>query len=264
VPSEVRVKFALQMVMFDSLLDVWNKWYQEWEAQKFPHITTRFEDLLFHGEEVTRVACECVGGVFAKEFQYVEDSAKKAVGVHTGANGLVKAMLHYGDPTKRLTGFTDRDRIYASKIVDNELMKKYGYPKPTLPGEPPEIAKTEDSEEEEKSGVEEEKNEENGTDDEAKKNEENGTDDEEKKKEDGADDEEKKNEENDTDDEEKKKEDGTDDEEKNDENGNEEEEKQEKEEAEKDEENVDEEEGFDIKVEEGEKESKVDDEADPM
>lgn len=240
VPSEVRVKFALQMVMFNSLLDVWNKWYQEWEAQKFPHITTRFEDLLFHGEEVTRVACECVGGVFAKEFQYVEDSAKKAVGVHTGANGLVKAMLHYGDPTKRLTGFTDRDRIYASKIVDNELMKKYGYPTPPLPGEvaPPEIAKTEDTEEEEKNGVEEEKNEENGTDDEEKKSEDNGTVDEEKKKEDG-----------------------TDDEEKNDENGNEEEEK---EEAEKDEENVDEEEGFDIKVEEGEKESKVDDETDPM
>ncbi|KAL3775433.1 hypothetical protein ACHAW5_007157 [Stephanodiscus triporus] len=247
VPSEVMVKFALQMKRFDSLVDVWNKWYQEWEAQTFPHITTRFEDLLFHGEEVTKVACDCVGGVFAKEFKYVEDSAKKAVGVHTGANGLVEAMLHYGDPTKRLNGFTDRDLIYASKTVDYELLKKYGYQMPPLPGgvAPPEIAKEEDDDEE-NNAAKEEKKAENGTDDEEKKVE-NGTDDEEKRGENGTDDEEKK---------EEFRRDGTDDKEMNKENGNKEEGKGEKninEEEEKDE-------GFDIDVEDGEKDAKVDDE----
>ena len=132
-PSIVRVKFALQMKMYESLLDMWNKWYEEWEEQPFPHLTTRFEDLLFHGEEVTRIACDCVGGEFTKEFEYVEDSAKPARGVHTGANGLVKAMLQYGNPNKRLEGFTVRDRIYASKTVDTNLMKRYGYPAPNLP-----------------------------------------------------------------------------------------------------------------------------------
>jgi hypothetical protein len=151
VPSEVRVKFALQMKAYISLLDVWNKWYEEWESMDFPHITTRFEDLLFHGEEVTKVACECVGGVFAKEFQYVEDSAKKAVGVHTGANGLVKAMLHYGDPEKRLNGFTDRDRIYAKDHVNYNLMKRYSYTVPLMPGEiaPPTTTVEHNEEEEE-------------------------------------------------------------------------------------------------------------------
>ncbi|KAL9184102.1 hypothetical protein ACHAXT_002188 [Thalassiosira profunda] len=134
VPSEVRVKFALNMKLYESLLDMWNKWYEEWEDQTFPHLTTRFEDLLFHGEEVTRTACECVGGVFTDDFEYVEDSAKPAsFGIHKGANGLVKAMLQYGDPSKRLNGFTERDRIYASKTVDTELMNKFGYSAPPLP-----------------------------------------------------------------------------------------------------------------------------------
>ena len=174
VPSEVRVKFALQMKAYVSLLDVWNKWYEEWESMEFPHITTRFEDLLFHGEEVTRVACECVGGVFAKEFQYVEDSAKKAVGVHTGANGLVKAMLHYGDPEKRLNGFTDRDRIYAKDHVDYNLMKRYSYTVPLMPGEIAPPATVEHNEEEEQKRDEEE----GGRDDE-KRNEYNGNEEEE-------------------------------------------------------------------------------------
>ena len=132
-PSEVRVKFALNMKVYESLLDMWNKWYEEWEEQTFPHLTTRFEDLLFHGEEVTRIACECVGGDFTDNFEYVEDSAKPARGIHKGANGLVKAMLQYGDPKKRLIGFTDRDRWYASKTVDTHLITKYNYPAPPLP-----------------------------------------------------------------------------------------------------------------------------------
>eukprot|EP00581_Thalassiosira_minuscula_P007937 CAMPEP_0183711676 /NCGR_PEP_ID=MMETSP0737-20130205/7129_1 /TAXON_ID=385413 /ORGANISM="Thalassiosira miniscula, Strain CCMP1093" /LENGTH=547 /DNA_ID=CAMNT_0025940243 /DNA_START=30 /DNA_END=1673 /DNA_ORIENTATION=+ len=134
VPSEVRVKYALEMKLYESLLDMWNKWYQEWHRMDFPHLTTRFEDLLFHGEEVTRTVCECVGGTFTDNFEFVEDSAKQAsYGIHKGANGLVKAMLQYGDPEKRLVGFTDRDRIYASKTVDTELMRKYGYVAPPLP-----------------------------------------------------------------------------------------------------------------------------------
>jgi hypothetical protein len=257
VPSEVRVKFALEMTMFDSLLDIWNKWYQEWEAMTFPHITTRFEDLLFHGEEVTRKACECVGGVFADEFQYVEDSAKKAVGVHKGANGLVMAMLHYGDPKKRLAGYTDRDQIYADEFVDYELMKKYHYPKPPLPGGAvPLVAKKDEAKEDE---VEKDEGKENDTDDQAKK-EEFSTDDGAKKVESDTDEREKNEENGSTDDADQKEENGRDDEEEKGGTGTDDEE-------EKDEENLDGgggEEGFDPEVEDGGKEVKIDDETDPM
>ena len=134
VPSEVIVKFALQMKRYESLLDMWNSWYTEWEEMDFPHLITRFEDLLFHGEEVVRQVCDCVGGVFTDDFQYVEDSAKpNTLKVHKGSNGLVQAMVQYGDPAKRLTGFTERDMEYADVAMNKELMEKYGYrPPPPL------------------------------------------------------------------------------------------------------------------------------------
>ena len=68
VPSEVRVKYALETKIYTSPS---NRRYEEWGDRTFPHLTTRFEDLLFHGEEVTRKACECVGGVFTDDFEYV-------------------------------------------------------------------------------------------------------------------------------------------------------------------------------------------------
>ena len=61
-PNRVLVKFGKGSHYYDSILDLWNRYYQEWEEQPFPHLTTRYEDLLFHGEEVTRIACDCVGG----------------------------------------------------------------------------------------------------------------------------------------------------------------------------------------------------------
>ncbi|KAL7530900.1 hypothetical protein ACHAXR_003739 [Thalassiosira sp. AJA248-18] len=134
VPEEVMVKFAKGYVNYDSLIDFWNTWYEEYEAQTFPMLHTRFEDLLFHGEEVTKIACECVGGVFTDKFSNKEGSAKEnGMAIHKGANGLVKALIQYGDPSNRLKGLTDRDRWFASKSLNADLMRKYGYTAPPLP-----------------------------------------------------------------------------------------------------------------------------------
>ena len=127
-PEKVGVKFAKVFLHYDSLLDLWNKYYQDWEVQTFPHLTTRFEDLLFHGEEVTRTVCDCVGGVFREKFRYISYSAKEnGMPIHKGANGLVKALIQYGNPEKRLTGMTDRDLEYASTALNRDLMEKYDY-----------------------------------------------------------------------------------------------------------------------------------------
>jgi len=133
-PNQAMVRFGKGTIYYDSILDLWNKHYQEWEEQTFPHLITRYEDLLFHGEEVTRIACDCVGGEFTPNFGYVEGSAKEnGLPIHNGANGLVKAMLQYGNSANRLTGFTDRDRLYASKTIDSNLLDRYGYKAPPLP-----------------------------------------------------------------------------------------------------------------------------------
>eukprot|EP00574_Skeletonema_japonicum_P008136 CAMPEP_0201731634 /NCGR_PEP_ID=MMETSP0593-20130828/26341_1 /ASSEMBLY_ACC=CAM_ASM_000672 /TAXON_ID=267983 /ORGANISM="Skeletonema japonicum, Strain CCMP2506" /LENGTH=508 /DNA_ID=CAMNT_0048224441 /DNA_START=147 /DNA_END=1673 /DNA_ORIENTATION=- len=133
-PNQALVKYGKGIIYYDSILDLWNRYYQEWEGQTFPHLTTRYEDLLFHGEEVTRTACDCVGGIFTTNFRYVEGSAKEnGLPIHNGANGLKKALLQYGNSANRLTGFTDRDRVYASKAIDPNLVDRYGYKAPPLP-----------------------------------------------------------------------------------------------------------------------------------
>ena len=135
VPVETRVRYALGNEMYESLLGVWNEFYKDWEGQAFPHLTMRFEDLLFHGEEVTKIACECVGGEFTKhKFKYMEESAKEnGFAMNKGANGLVKSLIQYGKSDKRLEGLTDEDRIYASRSVNSDLMQKFGYEAPPLP-----------------------------------------------------------------------------------------------------------------------------------
>merc|ERR1712086_241395 len=133
VPVDVSVLYAGGTVKYESLTDVWNKWYLEYEEQTFPMLHTRFEDLLFHGEEVTRRVCDCVGGTFTKRFKYMEDSAKQKLPIHIGSNGLVEALLQYGNPQNRLNGLTDRERWYASKSLNLGLMQKFGYNAPPLP-----------------------------------------------------------------------------------------------------------------------------------
>ena len=134
VTVRAKVKYALHWMEYESLLDVWNEWYRDYEKQTFPMLRTRFEDLLFHGEEVAKKVCDCDGGVFTKHFIYIEESAKEnGMPIHEGAYGLVKALIQYGNSKNRLVGFTDRDRWYASKTLSSDLMQKFGYSAPSLP-----------------------------------------------------------------------------------------------------------------------------------
>jgi hypothetical protein len=119
----------------DSLLDAYNYWYGVWEDErtKFPHLTIRYEDLLFHGREVSRIACECVGGNVTTDFHYETESAKGSDDVHDGSNGFFKALLQYGDPARRLNGFSNRDLRYARRnSATAKLMKEYAYSYPVF------------------------------------------------------------------------------------------------------------------------------------
>lgn len=132
-PIPVYSKYAKSEEHYDSLVDVWNTWYNEWEEQSFPMIQTRFEDLVFHGEEVLKTACECVGGVFSDDFVFIERNAKEDLPLNAGANGLVKTLIQYGNSNNRLHGFTDREVLYAGENLDAALMEKFGYVPPPSP-----------------------------------------------------------------------------------------------------------------------------------
>lgn len=133
VPNKVISKYAKKTVQYESLVDVWNTWYREWEMQDFPMLQTRFEDLVFHPEYVLKASCECVGGVFADDFVFIERNAKEDLPLNEGTNGLVKTLIQYGNSKNRLEGFTEREVRYVSRELDEGLMKKFGYIPPPLP-----------------------------------------------------------------------------------------------------------------------------------
>ena len=132
VPNPVTSKYAMSDERYESLVDVWNTWYNEWEEQSFPMIQTRFEDLVFHGEEVLKTACECVGGVFTDDFVFIERNAKEDLPSNAGANGLIKTLIQYGNSKNRLAGFTEREVQYTSEKLDHGLMTKFGYIPPII------------------------------------------------------------------------------------------------------------------------------------
>ena len=136
IPTSFSVPYAKEKRRYSSLVHLWNSWYQEYEQQSalYPVIFIRFEDLLFYSEYVIRELCGCIGGEPPRTlggFHFLEESAKK-VGAHAGANGFLDALLRYGNPDKRLEGWTIRDWEYARDYLDRNLMEKFSYRFPSM------------------------------------------------------------------------------------------------------------------------------------
>ncbi|KAL7543373.1 hypothetical protein ACHAXR_012720 [Thalassiosira sp. AJA248-18] len=139
----VRVKFATQhignepipdrtnktFIEYTSLVDLYNRWYNDWHNASFPRLMVRFEDLIFHAEETVSQVCACGGGTMKPVFKYVEDSAKGQGGPHAGSAGFLASLVTYGNRTLRMEGIlTDRrDVEYARQNLDKELMDTFGY-----------------------------------------------------------------------------------------------------------------------------------------
>lgn len=135
IPNEFDVDFAKERRHFTSLAHFWSEWYGEYNEQsgEYPLVYIRFEDLVFHTEHVIRSLCDCIGGtppLDQQDFLYLEESAKNYAKVHAGASGFVDAMMRYGNPHKRLEGWTEADYDYVVDHLDEKLMDKFGYKYP--------------------------------------------------------------------------------------------------------------------------------------
>ena len=140
---ELKVKFATKhigdepmpdnsnktFVNYTSLVDMWNVWYGDWRDVDFPRLMVRFEDLLFHAEDVVSKVCECGGGTMARDFRYVEGSAKGEGGPHAGSAGFLASLVTYGNSTLRMKGIlTDANDVeYARIHLDKDLLEMFGY-----------------------------------------------------------------------------------------------------------------------------------------
>ena len=84
-------------IEYDSLVDLWNIWYNEWHNATFPRLIVRFEDLMFHAEETVFKVCTCGGGTMKDTFRYCEDSAKGQGGPHAGSVSTLYHLLVFFD-----------------------------------------------------------------------------------------------------------------------------------------------------------------------
>jgi len=116
----------------ESLAGLWNDWYSQWVDATFPRLIIRFEDLLYHAEEVVGQVCRCGGGVMGDKFIYTEASAKEGQVIHKGGNGLVKSLLSYGNKTNRVAVYEDPDLEYAEKNLNRDMMEMFHYEYPVF------------------------------------------------------------------------------------------------------------------------------------
>jgi hypothetical protein len=150
-----RVKYDGFVRRYDSLLDLWSKfflfllqfisgpnfllhffflqdaYYTEYINIDIPVLLVRFEDLIFHTEEVITKVCECAGGKRSSptKFRYVVDSAKKGKGSHgKERTGYVDALVRYGTLAKRYAGYESKEDLsFIQKHVDPTLMRLMQY-----------------------------------------------------------------------------------------------------------------------------------------
>lgn len=124
-----------------SLAHFYSEWYTEYLNADFPRIMVRFEDLLFHGEEVIRTLCDCGGGVRRMDngrsgsFAHMPESAKKGASAHgpmAARTNLVGALIRYGSFANRTATMTHEDLIAARRYFDPKIMDAFGYFHPEL------------------------------------------------------------------------------------------------------------------------------------
>lgn len=122
--------------MYDSLVDMWNTYYHEWMNVSFPNLIVRYEDLLFHPEEVITQVCTCSGGVMRDDFRALMTPAKKhGKGVMGKRNGIGRtdsniAAIMYGTKEIRKSVLNRKDKQYTRDHLEQSIMHHFQYPQP--------------------------------------------------------------------------------------------------------------------------------------
>jgi hypothetical protein len=128
----MRVKYDGFARDYESVLHLWNEYYEDYKNVDIPFLLVRFEDLVFHPEETITKVCECGGGMRSgKKFHYIVNSAKKGAAAHGDMKqrtGFVDALVKYGKLEKRYKDFHSKEDLeYVRDNIDQSLMKMMQY-----------------------------------------------------------------------------------------------------------------------------------------
>lgn len=108
---------------FDSLADLWSRWYSIYFDATYPHLIVRFEDMLLQTPAVLSKIAECVGAKARDPIEYQTGSAK-AHGSHTD---FLKAIFKSADTEKRRRALFQRDIDYAAAALDPKMIDTFQY-----------------------------------------------------------------------------------------------------------------------------------------
>jgi len=139
--NPVNVKYKEEPVIYDSLPELYNTWYNDFLSQDkygdFPRVFVRFEDLMFYGKNVTETLCRCGGGQpradHGGDFYHVGASAKMGVNAHgSDKTNLLQALIRYGHASteNRMKGLSREDLEAAKELFDPDLLNMFRYTHP--------------------------------------------------------------------------------------------------------------------------------------
>lgn len=124
--STFPVDVSLRKSYFDrysSLADLWSTWNRLYFDADFPRLMIRFEDTLFHAEEVMHHIKVCVGLPTTKPYRY---NLGKSKDKKKGAD-FTSALAKYGTHKGRFDGLYPEDLAYAQIALDPELLQVFHY-----------------------------------------------------------------------------------------------------------------------------------------
>jgi hypothetical protein len=125
------VRYKTQNMNHDSLVHMWKDWNQEYYDATFPRLMVRLEDLVYHPQAVLTQVCHCVEGILSEHLTLPEKSVKQgADNIHGKVKtGLLDAMIKHAQGN-RTHGMTLDDLQFAREVLDESIMKEFGYHHP--------------------------------------------------------------------------------------------------------------------------------------
>ena len=137
----VHAKFGYtnQIIVYDSLIDLWRDWNLEYfQQRKYPLLMTRLEDIVYHPKQVVEEVCHCIGGQLYSDrpFSVVASSMNdgKGHGEHR-SSGLLSAFVKFAKPMKEWSHKFSKDDLNKVENVlqdDSDLLASLNYRMPKV------------------------------------------------------------------------------------------------------------------------------------
>lgn len=108
---------------YESIVHLWNGWNRQYLDAEFPRLIVRYEDTIFHAEEVMKMVSECAGVPLASPFKYMSGRAKH----HGKSLDFLHVLEKTGNRSSRLEGYSKEDLGFIQETIDGELMRVFNY-----------------------------------------------------------------------------------------------------------------------------------------